>query len=306
MSDKETSIISQLSLYCPSNSTVRYGIGDDAAVLAPEQGEQLICQDMLMDGVHFLCAQHAPERIGHKALAVNLSDIAAMGGQALSATIALALPRDRITTDFIDRLYRGFQALAQRFNVAIVGGDTNIWSGPLVVSVTGLGRVHGKGAIKRSGARAGDLIYVTGPLGDSYASGHHLDFQPRLEEARHLMDRLTLNSMIDLSDGLGKDLREIAHQSRLRAALWAAHLPLRPSLQSQPLEEARRRALADGEDFELCFTVTTEEARLLDSMRSELPSLYCIGRMLPGTGLAWETYPGIFEDITTQGYEHKI
>jgi thiamine-monophosphate kinase len=306
MTSKETAIIAQLSAYCPSNTSVRYGIGDDAAVLAPQPQEQLVCQDMLMEGVHFLLEEHAPARIGHKALAVNLSDIAAMGGVALSATIALALPRSRLSRELIDELYRGFQNLAQSFDVAIVGGDTNIWNGPLVVSVTVIGRTHPKGAIKRSGAQVGDLIYVTGPLGDSYPSGHHLDFRPRLDEAKLLMDQLHLHSMIDVSDGLGKDLREIAQQSAVRAVLWPEKLPLRASLSSLPAEQARRRALADGEDFELCFTLSIEEAKRLEGLRTALPHLRCIGRIISGSGLAWERGPEVFEEISIHGYEHQL
>src|SRR6478736_5249646 len=141
---KENKIIEQLRRQCPDNASVKLGIGDDSAVLQPNSSEQLVCADMLMEGVHFLVDAQNIESIGHKALAVNLSDIAAMGGVALSAYICLALPRSRAESRFIDHLYAGFAELAQKFQVAIAGGDTNIWEGPLVISVTVVGAVHRK------------------------------------------------------------------------------------------------------------------------------------------------------------------
>lgn len=298
---KENKIIEQLMRQCPDNASVKLGIGDDSAVLRPSEQDQLVCADMLMEGVHFLIDANTIEKIGHKALAVNLSDIAAMGGEALSAYICLALPRSHAESRFIDRLYAGFARLAQKFNVAIAGGDTNIWEGPLVISVTVVGAVHKKGAITRRGAQLGDVIMVTGELGGSI-EGHHLDFMPRLAEAKVLMDGYTLHSMIDVSDGLGKDLREICRQSGVAAVLEAERLPLRAPLRNRPRDEALHHALADGEDFELCFTLSEKEAERLEA-RADV-RCYRIGRIVAGEGLYWGQGLQKGEVIHTVGYEH--
>jgi thiamine-monophosphate kinase len=298
---KENRIIEQLTHQCPDNASVKLGIGDDSAVLRPSERDQLVCADMLMEGVHFLIDAHNIEKIGHKALAVNLSDIAAMGGEALSAYICLALPRARAESRFIERLYNGFAQLAQKFQVAIAGGDTNIWEGPLVISVTVLGAVHKKGAITRRGAQIGDVVMVTGELGGSI-EGHHLDFMPRLHEAKVLMDGYTLHSMIDVSDGLGKDLRDICRQSGVAAVLEAERLPLRAPLRAMPQAEALHHALADGEDFELCFTLSEKEAERLEA-RGDV-RCQRIGRITAGEGLYWGQGLQKGEAIHTVGYEH--
>lgn len=299
---KENKIIEQLMLQCSNNASVKLGIGDDSAVLNPSDRDQLVCADMLMEGVHFILNADNIESIAHKALAVNLSDIAAMGGEALSAYICLALPRSRAESRFIERLYSGFAKLAQKFNVAIAGGDTNIWEGPLVISVTVVGAVHKKGAITRHGAEVGDVIMVTGELGGSI-DGHHLDFIPRLSEARILMDGFTLHSMIDVSDGLGKDLRDICRQSRVAACLEADRIPLRSSLRQKPRAEALHHALADGEDFELCFSLSETEAERLE-MAQALPC-YRLGRIIAGEGLYWGQGLQKGEPIDVYGYEHQ-
>jgi thiamine-monophosphate kinase len=300
---KETKIIEQLMRQCPSNASIKLGIGDDSAVLQVPSREPLVCADMLMEGVHFLLDSASAEQIAHKALAVNLSDIAAMGGEALSAYICLALPRSRAEAKFLDRLYQGFGELARKFDVAIAGGDTNIWQGPLVISISVIGQVHRKGAITRQGAQVGDVIMVTGKLGGSLEA-HHLSFTPRLAEAKALMDHLELHSMIDLSDGLGKDLREICRQSGVAACLDPALIPLADQLLSLPWQEALQKALQDGEDFELCFTLSESEASKFRH-DSNLPQCYPIGRIVAGQGLYWGTGQTIQEPIESYGYEHQ-
>ncbi len=301
---KETDIIQRLQAACPTHEEIILGIGDDAAVLAPYKGSTLVCKDMLLDGVHFIVKDTDPALLGHKALAVNLSDIAAMGGRASSAYVGLALPRSLNNAAFLDSLYEGINRLAERYHVAIAGGDTNVWDGPFAISVTVIGHSHPRGAITRSGAQLGDVIYVTGPLGDSYATGHHLRFTPRLNEAKELLDRVKINSMIDLSDGLGKDLRLICEQSGLRACLQRDQIPLRSSLRAIDREVALTQALSDGEDFELCFTISPDEARRLPS-GDQLPC-FPIGRMTQGQGLAWEGVGGTLDVIKTRGYEHGV
>lgn len=294
----EIDLIESLKRLCPSNETVILGIDDDAAILRPSVRETLVCADMLMDGTHFLLEEAGAERIGHKALAVNLSDIAAMGGRALSAFVSLALPRDLANETFLLPFYRGMSALAREFHVAIAGGDTNIWDGPLVVNVTVLGEAHAKGTVRRSTAKAGDRIFVTGPLGGSI-EGHHLSFRPRLDEARLLMDRFDLNSMMDISDGLGKDLRTICRQSGVGAQIDRESIPIRGTIRNHP--DALKKAFCDGEDFELCFTLSEAEAlRLLE----DKDFAYCksIGSIIDGQELLWADDPC---KILWQGFEHQ-
>lgn len=246
---------------------VPIGIGDDAALLAPTPGEELlVTTDMLLDGRHFIVGQTPPALIGRKALAVNLSDIAAMGGRPLAAFISWALPRQG-GRDLAQALFAGMADLAETFNVAIAGGDTNSWDGPLVINITLVGETVGRRRILRSGARAGDWIYVTGPLGGSLLSGRHLTFTPRVHEALDLVQRVKVTSMLDLSDGIASDLRHILDQSGVGATLDSRAIPIHSDVdRTLPEREQLRRALTDGEDFELLFTVSpTEGERLLAS-----------------------------------------
>lgn len=293
----EQALIDIIKRKCPSNASVVLGIDDDAAVIRSTQREGLVCTDMLMDGVHFLSKEAHASAIGHKALAVNLSDIAAMGGRALSAYVSLALPRDFCTNGFVEEFYQGLSELAQSFDVAIAGGDTNIWKGPLVVNVTVFGESHTKGPVLRSGAKVGDRIFVSGPLGGSL-SGHHLSFTPRLREARELMDHFRPTSMMDISDGLAKDLREIARLSGVACYLDKTAIPIQSKIASLP--RALEKAMTDGEDFELCFTLNAEDAKRIET---DPRFAYCrrIGEVRQGEGLFW-TDGNI---INLQGYQHK-
>lgn len=293
----ERSLIHRLKSLCPSNASIILGIDDDAAILHPTQTPTLVCTDMLMEGVHFLRESAAAAAIGHKALAVNLSDIAAMGGKALSAYVSLALPRAAANDAFIVDFYRGMATLAQSFDVAIAGGDSNVWDGPLVVNVAVLGEAHAKGAVKRSGAKVGDRIFVTGPLGGSIA-GHHLSFRPRLDEAALLMEAFALHSMLDISDGLAKDLRTITEQSGVSAQLSRTAIPIRDTIRDHP--EALRKAMGDGEDFELCFTLGASEAeRLIHDPRFS----FCIpiGTIHGGSGISWSDD---HSPMDWHGFEH--
>lgn len=302
---KELEIIARLRDLCSVGEGVEIGIGDDAAVLSRPEGRTLVCKDMLLDGVHFKSAEVDPFWIGHKALAVNLSDIAAMGGRASSAYVGLALPRRLSDSAFLDRLYEGMGALAKRFQLTIAGGDTNIWNGPLVVSVTVIGSCHERGPVTRKGAAAGDFIFVTGPLGDSYASEHHLRFVPRLEEVKALLKRVPISSMIDVSDGLGKDLRLLASMSDLRACLYRERIPLRATLSALDRGLALERALNDGEDFELCFSLKPEDAAIVLHEAGLASFCHHIGYMAVGEGLVWDEGVRGFKVIEARGYEHQ-
>lgn len=284
---------------------VPVGIGDDAALLTPTPGEEVIVTtDMLMDGRHFIVGETPPEWIGRKALAVNLSDIAAMGGRPLAAFISWALPRNR-GRDLAESLFAGMAQLAREFNVSIAGGDTNSWDGPLVINVTLVGETIGQRRILRSGARPGDVILVTGPLGGSLA-GRHLTFTPRVHDAIELSQRVQINAMLDLSDGVASDLRHVLNQSQVGATLDANSIPIHPDVDRQlPQSEQLRKALTDGEDFELMLTVSPIEAEKLLANPPQGYSLFRIGVIDAELGARIKTERGI-EPLPTGGWEHPL
>jgi thiamine-monophosphate kinase len=225
---------------------VRVGIGDDCAVLAPPNQATLITTDMLLDGSHFRLAEIGPRRVGRKALAVNLSDIAAMGGRPTTAVVSLGLPREGANA-IAEEVFHGLKSLADEFGVALVGGDTNTWDGPFVISITLLGEPGPHGPILRSGAKPGDWLLVTGPLGGSIL-GKHLDFTPRVREGLALQDHARPHAMIDISDGLAADVGHLAEESGRGFVLFAERIPVSDAAQSlndgvAPLQHA----LGDGE-----------------------------------------------------------
>src|SRR5207253_7470006 len=230
---------------------VLLGPGDDTAALGwPADTPCLVTADMLLEGSCFLLAEAGPRRVGRKAMAVNLSDIAAMAGRPVAAVVSVGLPR-RGGRALAEELYRGLREVADAFDTAIVGGDTNSWDGPLVISVTLLGEATGRGPVRRSGARPGDWLLVTGPLGGSIL-GKHLDFTPRVREALRLHEAADLRAMIDVSDGLAADLQHICRESGCGAVLDAGRIPIADA--ARALNDGRaplEHALTDGEDFEL-------------------------------------------------------
>lgn len=242
---------------------VAIGIGDDAAVLNCASDQQLvIAQDVIVEGRHFT-SDTEPELIGRKALAVNLSDLAAMAALPTAAFIGLVLPT-RASAEFADRLYDGLLGLADEFEVTLAGGDTNSWDGPLMLSVTVLGTVPKGQAVTRGGATPGDWLCVTGALGGSLLSGRHLSFPPRLREAQRLRTEFHVTSMIDLSDGLSGDLRHLMATSSVGVRIDAAEIPVHLDVpNSLGFEQRLERALNDGEDFELLFTLAPEQGQRL-------------------------------------------
>src|SRR5579871_2502280 len=189
-------------------SQVILGPGDDAAALDLSSGKScLVTTDMLMDGVDFRLSEVEPNRVGRKAMAANLSDIAAMAGKPVAAVVAVALPKHR-GESLAKELYLGLREMADAFNTALVGGDTNTWDGPLVISVTVLGEAVGRGIVTRAGAKPGDWLMTTGSFGGSIL-GRHLDFTPRVREALKLNELVELHAMIDVSDGLSADVHHI-------------------------------------------------------------------------------------------------
>ena len=290
----------------PSHPRVSLGIGDDAACLDfPEASRCLITTDMLMERVDFILAEATPYRIGWKALGVNLSDIAAMGGKALAAVVSYALPKQG-AMELAQGIQAGLEALAREFSVAIIGGDTNTWDGPLVISLTVLGEPLGTGPIRRDGALPGDWIMVTGELGGSIL-GHHLDFTPRLREAAALQSRGQIHSMIDISDGLAADLHHLLDASGVGAIVHAESLPIRPAASS--MKDGRtplQHALSDGEDFELLFTVSPELGRDLLAYPPFVTRLTHIGEMTRETGCWLVFQDKKREELPSLGWKHPF
>jgi thiamine-monophosphate kinase len=273
------------------------GIGDDTAVLETARGPLLFAADMLLEGVHFRLQDTQPELVGRKALAVNLSDIAAMAGTPIAVTVSLAVPSG-IDPVIPLRIMQGLSDLAREYDVAVCGGDTNVWNHSLVIDVAVIGEAPPQGAVLRSGARAGDEIFVTGPLGGTIL-GKHLNFTPRLREAAWLRAHYPVSAMIDLSDGLATDLRHLLSASGVGAVLFRDRIPVNSDPSGTPY--TLEQAICGGEDFELCFTVNSAAAdkiRQDESWPGARP--VHIGRITQDSGLRFED--GTVIDL--KGYEH--
>ena len=302
----EFALIEWIRRQAAAHPRVTLGIGDDTAVLRfPQAADCLVTVDMLMEGVHFTLPPATPEQVGRKALGVNLSDIAAMAGNPLAAVVSVALPR-RGGWDLARRLYTGMQELADVFGVAIAGGDTNTWAGPLVISVTLLGEATPPGAILRSGAKPGDWILATGSFGGSLA-GKHLDFTPRVREALALQRQVRLHSMIDVSDGLSADLHHILEESQVGAILDERAIPISPAAENArdgraPLEHA----LGDGEDFELLFSLAAPAAEQLLRQPPFTTPLTRIGEIIEGTGCQLRGPNGDLIPLPPTGWQHPF
>ncbi len=248
----EFGLINRLNTLSPKNKAVIKGIGDDTAVLPYTKDKyQLFTTDMMTEDVHFTRRMPAA-LIGRKALACNISDIAAMGGIPTNAVISIGVP-GTLPVKFIEDMYKGIQGIAKEFNVSIVGGDT-IKSEKIIINIALLGEVEKKYLATRDGAKPGDIIFVTGPLGGSLKSGRHLTFIPRVSQARFLVKNLKPTAMMDISDGLAGDLRHILKQSGVGADIWFDAIPLHKNVTVE-------QALTDGEDFELLFTLSETKAK---------------------------------------------
>lgn len=303
---------------------VRLGIGDDAALLAVPAGQELaVAIDTLVEGVHFPRGT-APADIGWKALAVNLSDLAAMGATPAWALLALTLPEQPVEAQqaLVDGLAEGFAELARTHGVALVGGDTT--RGPLVLSVAMHGFVPAGQALRRDGARVGDLVFVTGTLGDAAAGLQRLaPAADADEERRRVRLRARLNrpeprvaaglalrgrasACIDVSDGLLADLGHLCTSSAVGAELDAAMLPLSSALLGSCDETAARDfALAGGDDYELCFTVPPA---LAGDVQADLARLGCgatrIGRIVESAGVRVRGADGQWLTPSRTGWDH--
>lgn len=305
----ELEFIEHLRQHLPLHPQLRLGVGDDAALLSlAAKSDCVVTTDLLAEGTHFLRGETSLARIGRKSLAVNISDIAAMAARPVAAVVSLLLPRDEAMSVAIG-LYEGILPLATEFNVAIAGGDTNTWDGPLVVSVTVIGETTSRGALRRDGARPGDAIVVTGDLGGS-RSGKQFDFTPRIAEALFLHQHYDLHAGMDVSDGLSLDLARMCAASGCGAMLDLAAIPL--SAVAQQLAQADpngptalARALADGEDFELLLAMPLAEAERLVAEQPLTTPLTIIGSCIDQPGLWQASLEGELVPHEPLGYEHS-
>jgi thiamine-monophosphate kinase len=301
----EFAFIDWLRHQTPADARLLIGPGDDCAALRlTPNAPVLVTTDMLMDGTCFRLAEAGPRQVGRKAMAVNLSDIAAMAGRPMAAFVSVVLPRQNGRA-VAEELYRGLRDVADAFDTAIAGGDTNSWDGPLVISVTLLGEATERGPVRRSGAKPGDWLLVTGPLGGSIR-GKHLQFTPRVREALQLHQAAELHAMIDISDGLAADVDHICSESRCGAVLRAEAIPVSEAARS--MNDARSpldHALSDGEDFELVFAVPPPAAQhLLQAQPVPGISFVHIGECID-QGL-WLEENGRRRPLEPHGYVHEI
>lgn len=290
----------------PKKKDVVVGIGDDAAVLQRDRTTySLLTCDGLVEKIHFTL-EMPPRQIGYKAMAVNLSDIAAMGGVPQHAVVTLGV-KPRVPVEFYEELYRGIRKAAEPFGVTVVGGDTVASPRALFVDVALTGWVEKKNCKLRCGARVGDAILVTGTLGGSFC-GKHLNFTPRIREARTLVTHFPVHAMMDISDGLAGDLRHILKQSRVGARLHLNSIPVSTHVHAKRFEEKIKRALCDGEDYELLFTLPRKEVqRAVTAFRKirGYPPIRFVGEIVPAArGFKGVTADGKEKELHLYGYRH--
>ena len=279
----------------PSHSSIALGIGDDCAVLRPVSGEELaITTDMLVEGRHFLTSAN-PEQLGRKALAVNLSDLAAMGARPIGFTLAIALPRADNT--WLEAFSKGLFAMAKEYSCPLIGGDTT--AGPLTISITAFGALPKGEAIRRSGAKPGDDIWVSGTVGDARlalaALRHEITLSAEdLHQIEHRMHNPTprielgmqlkniASSALDVSDGLLGDLRHILKQSQVDAEIQLDKLPKSDTLQKQDVQIQNQFAACGGDDYEICFTASENQRDNIQAISKSIGlPLTIIGKIVP-------------------------
>ncbi|MFL6216636.1 MAG: thiamine-phosphate kinase [Blastocatellia bacterium] len=334
----ELEIIARLRARAHAAAGVRIGIGDDAAVLQTDSARDLLaCSDLMTEGVHFCREWSPPHLLGRKALAVTLSDIAAMGGAARYAMASIALPSN-LPAGFVDELFNGLLDYADASDVAIIGGDTSSSTDSLFIDTIALGNCEAGRAVARSGASASDVVYVTGALGASMAGlmllerGHrltsnatmsddemsrarasamskHLSPAPHLALGRLIGERRLATAMIDVSDGLSTDLSHVLDESSCGAVLRAAAIPVADAARALAGElnaEPLALALHGGEEYELLFTARPEHRERIAQLSNEVGvPITAIGEITAGDGLRLER-DGAVEPLKASGYEHRI
>jgi thiamine-monophosphate kinase len=292
----ESGLLQLIKEKVPCYYNIKKGIGDDTAVIKWDSKKYLLfTTDTLVEGIHFNTNQN-PIYVGRKALAISVSDIAAMGGIPKFALISLALPK-RLSLHYFNALYKGIFKIAKEFYIKIVGG--NISESPVItLSSSLIGFVEKKNLVLRNGAKEQDIIFLTGKVGGSLTSFRHLTFQPRIKIARYLVKKYKIHSMIDISDGLISDLGKLLKESQKGAILYEEAIPLNKRAKDF------KYALYEGEDFELLFTVSLKEARRLLSDKKFI--FYPIGKVTKRKGLLLLNKDNRPRKIKVQGYEHFL
>ena len=290
----------------PQHHAVDLGVGDDSAVLTPPANQQLvICTDTLVAGRHFPLDTN-PHAIGWKSVAVNLSDIAAMGAKPHSILLALSLAD--IEHDWLKGFSQGLYACCDQFGVSLIGGDTT-QSPHLTISVTALGWIESSQAITRAGAQVGDYVCVSGQMGDAAFGLAHLDHvlrkrldypTPRCQLGQQLKG--LASSMIDVSDGLAQDLGHILKASGVGAQIQLDALPISAALLQLPEEKQWQYALAGGDDYELCFTISAQNYQKLIQQKQDI-SITKIGQITQQKGLTF-VQNGVDHSLQFYGYQH--
>jgi thiamine-monophosphate kinase len=278
------------------------GIGDDMAEIRVGEESVLVTTDTLLDGVHFELEKASLKQVGYKAVAVSLSDCAAMATIPVAAVVAVALPAGFGEKE-LKELHSGITLAGGKFGCELIGGDITSWKGKerLVISVTMLSRPAANKAIRRSVAKAGDAICVTGTLGGA-GFKKHLEFEPRVNEAIEIAQKATINSMIDISDGLSSDLNRICRASGVGAIIEAEEIPISEDVKKSG--DPLKAALNDGEDFELLFTLGEKECeRLLRQWRGPI-SITKIGTVTDTGKMQIKMADGQIKDMEAGGYDH--
>jgi thiamine-monophosphate kinase len=304
----------------PAGGRATLGIGDDCALLTPTPGWQTaISSDMLVEGRHFFAGEDA-ERLGHKSLAVNLSDLAAMGARPLAFTLALALPA--ADPAWLAGFARGMFALADAHGCELIGGDTT--KGPLTICITIFGQVQPGRALRRNAAQPGDDVWISGTLGDARLAlaGYRAELPltaaqqeaaaqrmhrptPRVALGQALAEQGLAHAAIDISDGLAGDLAHILQQSGVGATLAIDDLPAGPVLASQPVALRRAFTAAGGDDYELCFTAPAAARPALQALAASGGTpLSRVGRIDAEPGLRWVDAAAAPLALALQGFDH--
>ena len=300
----EQSFLAYLRGRTRSLPQVAVGIGDDAAVIQSPPTDTIACTDQIIDGVDFTSAEDDLADVGFKAMAVNLSDIAAMGAVPESALVTLTLPKEN-ATKIAGQVYEGIIEAAKRFDVAIAGGDLSTYEGPLAINIVILGHVRDGDPWLRSGALEGDIVLASGSFGGSIV-GRHLRPTPRIELASAIRNLATVHAAIDVSDGLSLDLDRLCASSGLGVELDVEAIPIHPDAIKLAAKTGRppfQHAWSDGEDFELLLAVPATDAESL--LAADLPApLASIGTCVGRTGL-WKKQNGKFVRLSPQGYIHE-
>ena len=319
----EFGLIERIRLATPKGRGVLLGIGDDAAWVASQSGSSLITSDLLIEGVHFDLKWTSLFQLGYKTVAVNLSDIAAMGGVPAYLVLSLGIPADFDTKD-IEEFYRGVKSLASKSGVALIGGDTNV-AKSLLISACVIGHAPHR-PVTRSGAKVGNDIYVTGTLGDSalglkllqsrspqtsrvpvnYLLSRHHRPTPRLTAGFLLARERLATAMVDVSDGLLQDLGHICKASGIGAFIWLENLPLSRACRSLAGTEGMRYALTGGEDYELLFCARKRDRPRLEKLqrRAEVAITRIGSCVTANEGLAVLDPSGAPLSIPIEGHDH--